>query len=345
MHIIDSHFHWKPRAVYERLSKRKGYPRIAPNDRGGFTTWLKEGSPPSSNIGSNWFDLDQELKTIKNPGHEVGVVCSTGTFSVFFSQLPPEEGRDAAIHWNEEMAWAQGRYPGRVWATAAVPLTDTGMALEVLDDAVNRLGLVGVNLPGSIGSDPYIDAERLEPFYDRVEELDLPLFLHPTDAIFADLLAGYDRALHNSIGRIMEVSVAASRLIVSGIMERHPKLKIVMSHTGGTLPYQSGKMDHNVKRTKLEQPATTYIKRMYTDTVSSHKAGMKFAIEYYGVDHVMYGTDYPCLDHQKTLEYFNEIELSEEERHKILYGNARAVFNLRNPTAQPITNVGHAAKV
>ena len=96
MHIIDSHFHWKPRAVYERLSKRKGYPRIAPNERGGYTTWLKEGSAPSSNIGGNWFDLDRELEAIKKPGHDIGVVCSTGTFSVFFSQLPPEEGRDDA---------------------------------------------------------------------------------------------------------------------------------------------------------------------------------------------------------------------------------------------------------
>jgi len=340
MHIIDSHFHWKPRAVYERLSRRKGYPRIEPNDRGGFTTWLKDGSAPSSNIGGIWFDLEAELEAIEKPGHDMSVVCSTGTFSVFFSQLPPEAGRDAAIHWNEEMAWAQNRYPGKVWATAAVPLTDTRIALDVLEDAVGRLGLVGVNLPGSVGSDPHIDAERLEPFYARIEELDLPLFLHPTDAIFADMLAGYGRALHNSIGRIMEVSVAASRLIVSGIMERHPTLKVVISHTGGALPYQSGKMDHNIKRTALQQPATTYIKRMYTDTVSSHLAGMKFAIEFYGADHVMYGTDYPCLDHHKTFEQFNEIELSEEDRYKILYGNARALFNLPDPVAQPIAKVG-----
>jgi aminocarboxymuconate-semialdehyde decarboxylase len=340
MQIIDSHFHWTPRAVFERLSKRRGYPRVAPNERGGYTMWLKESSDPASDLGSNWFDLDRELEAIQRPGHDFGALCSTGTFSVFFSQLPPDEGRDAAIHWNEEMAWAQNRYPGRVWATAVVPLTDTRMAIEVLDDATSRLGLVGVNLPGSVGSDPHIDAERLEPFYDRVEELGLPLFLHPTDAIFADLLAGYGRVLHNSIGRIMEVSVAALRLIVSGVMERHPKLKIVISHTGGALPYQSGKMDHNVKRTKLKEPASAYIKRMYTDTVSSHLAGIKFAIEYYGVDHVMYGTDYPCLDHHKTLDLFNEIALPEEDRKKILYGNVRKLFNLRDPVAQPMAKVG-----
>lgn len=340
MRIIDSHFHWKPRAVYERLSKRKGCPRVAPNERGGFSVWLNEGRP-TSNSPASWFDLDGELEALDKLGHEIGVVCSAGTFSVFFSQLPPEEGRDAAIHWNEEMAWAQKRYPGRVWGSAAVPLTDTGMALEVLDDAINRLGLMGVALPGSIGNDPYIDAERLEPFYDKVEELDLPLFLHPTDAIFADMLKGYGGALHGSIGRVMEVSVAASRLIVSGIMERHPKLKVVMSHTGGALPYQSGRMDKNMTaRAKLPHPASTYIKRMYTDIVSPHTAGIRFAIEYYGADHIIYGTDYPCWDAAKALELFDEIELSEEDRNNILYGNARRVLGLRDPVAEPVANVG-----
>ena len=79
---------------------------------------------------------------------------------------------------------------------------------------------------------------------------------------------------------------------------------------------------------------------MYTDTVSSHLAGIKFAIEYYGVDHVMYGTDYPCLDHHKTLDFFNEIALPEEDRKKILYGNVRELFNLRGPVAQPMAKVG-----
>ena len=102
------------------------------------------------------------------------------------------------------MAGAQRKYPGRVWASAAVPLVDTRIAIEVLDDAVNRLGLMGVNLPGSIGSDARIDAERLEPFYARVEELGLPLFLHPTDAVFVDMLDGYDGALHLSLGRVVE---------------------------------------------------------------------------------------------------------------------------------------------
>jgi aminocarboxymuconate-semialdehyde decarboxylase len=79
---------------------------------------------------------------------------------------------------------------------------------------------------------------------------------------------------------------------------------------------------------------------MYTDTVSSHLAGMKFAIEFYGVDHVMYGTDYPCLDHAQTLEDFNTLNLPDEDRAKILHGNARKLFNLPDPATQLLAKVG-----
>jgi aminocarboxymuconate-semialdehyde decarboxylase len=331
MHIIDSHFHWWPRSVSERFCKRKTYPRAEVNQKGGYTYLRQDRADYVLSSWTEWFDLDKQLEYMDSLGHQIDVVCSIGPFSVFFSDLPGEEGREAATHWNEEMAGAQKKYPGRVWASAAVPLVDTKIAIEVLDDAVKRLNLMGVNMPGSIGSDARIDAERLEPFYARVEELGLPLFLHPTDAVFVEMLDGYDGALHLSLGRVVEVSVAAMRLVLSGMMERHPKLKIVMSHTGGALPYQSGRMDKNTPRAKLPKPTSTYLKRMFTDTVSPHSAGMKFAIDYYGIDNVMYGTDYPCWDPAQALKLLDELKLSKEDQEKLFYSNARRILGLRDP--------------
>jgi aminocarboxymuconate-semialdehyde decarboxylase len=332
MHIIDSHFHWWPRSIWEQLCKRKGYPRAEPDGKGGYRYLRQEKDADYVlSVWPAWFDLDEQLAHMDGLGHDVDVVCSIGPFSVCFSELPVEEGRDLAIAWNEEMAAAQKKYPGRVWASAAVPLQDTATAIEVIDDAVDRLNLMGVNLPGSIGTDPRIDQERLEPFYDHVEKRDLPMFLHPTDAVFASALDGYDGALFLSLGRVVEVSVAAMRLVFSGIMERHPDLKLIMSHTGGTLPYQSGRMDKNGKKAQLPQPPSTYLKRMYTDTVSPHMAGMKFAIEYYGIDHVMYGSDYPCWMPADALEFLGQVGLSEGDLEKILYSNARRILGLRDP--------------
>ncbi|MCJ9751021.1 amidohydrolase [Neorhizobium sp. BETTINA12A] len=329
MKIIDSHFHWWPRSIFEPLLKREGFPRAVVNARGGYTYHGANGRRGTVASWKEWFDLDEQLAYMDSLGHDISVVCSIGPLSIYFSELPVEEGRDAALAWNEEMAWAQRRYPGRVWASAAIPLVDTRVAIEVLDDAVNRLGLMGVNLPGSVGKEGMIDDVRLEPFYQRVAELGLPMFLHPTDAVFADVMQGYNDALHLSLGRVVEVSAAASRLILSGMMERHPGLKIVMSHTGGALPYQSGRMDKNSKTAGLTKPVSHYLHQMFTDTVSPHSAGQRFAIEYFGADNVMYGTDYPCWDPAVCLKLLDEIEMSAATKQKIFHDNAVRILGLK----------------
>src|SRR6202035_1482031 len=93
----------------------------------------------------------------------------------------------------------------------------------------------------------------------------------------------------------------------------------------------SGRMDKNSKAAQLPQPVSSYIKRMYTDTVSPHAPGMKFAIDYFGIDNVMYGTDYPCWDPATALKLLDEIALSAESQEKLFYGNARRILGLRDP--------------
>jgi len=334
MHIIDSHFHWWPRSVFEAFAKRTSYPRVTIEAEDVYGYVRRDNADYVLRSWPEWFDLDKQFEHMDNLGHQVDVVSSIGPFSISFSEVPKEEGRDLAMMWNEEMASMQRKYPGRFWASAAVPLSDTQVALDVIDHAINDLGLMGVNIPGSIGMDSRIDAPRLEPVYDRIEQLNIPMFLHPTDAIFEQVMDGYNGALFLSLGRVMEVSAAAMRLVFSGIMERHPELKVVMSHTGGALPYQSGRMDKNGKKAKLPKDPSVYLKRMYTDTVSPHTAGMKFAIEYYGVDHVMYGTDYPCWSPAAALKFFGEIGLSAADQQKIFYDNARRILNLKDPVVK-----------
>lgn len=332
MNIIDSHFHWWPRSVFEHLCRRQDYPRAVANAQGSYNYLGKAERGEPLNGWAAWHDLEQQFAHMDALGHQISVVNSIGPLSIMFSDLPKAEGREVAMMWNAEMDAAQRKYPGRFWSSAAVPLVDTDTAIEVLDHAILEQGLMGVNLPGSIGPDARIDAPRLEPFYDRVEELGVPLFLHPTDAIFAEMLSdAYGGALHLSLGRVIEVSTAAMRLVFSGVMERHPRLKLVMSHTGGALPYQSGRMDKNGKAAKLPHDPSVYLRRMYTDTVSPHSMGMRFAIEYYGIDHVMYGTDYPCWDPATCLRLIEEITLSDADRQKLFHDNAVRILGLKMP--------------
>jgi aminocarboxymuconate-semialdehyde decarboxylase len=210
-------------------------------------------------------------------------------------------------------------------------LTDTRVAIEVLEEAA-KSGLVGANIPHVVGNNGRIDAENLEPFYDRAEEIGMPLFVHPADALFQNILDGYDGALQVSFGRIFAVSVGALRLVLSGIMERHPKLKVYVSHTGGAVPYQSARLDKNGTAAKLPHPPSSYLRRMHTDTVTPFTAGMKFAIDFFGVDHVMYASDFPCWDPAEALQMLQDVGLSDADMGKILRDNARRMLNLRDPS-------------
>ena len=88
---------------------------------------------------------------------------------------------------------------------------------------------------------------------------------------------------------------------------------------------------------ELPQPFSTYMKRMYTDTVSPHAMGMKFAIDYFGIDNVMYGTDYPCWSPAEALKYLELLELSPEDGHKLFYDNARRILGLRSASAPVVS--------
>ncbi|HEY7046828.1 MAG TPA: amidohydrolase family protein [Jatrophihabitantaceae bacterium] len=305
--LLDCHFHWYPQAVEDGLNRVNGNTR---------------------RHSADWFDLEGQLARMDALGRRVDVISSTGPFTGLFTGIDAGNSRALTRLYNETMADGQRRHPGRVWGTCVLPLLDTDAALAELEYAVGTLGLVGVNLPGRIGPSDNLDAPRLEALYARIEQLGVPIFVHPNDEAFEPVLPGYDGALHLSLGRVIDVSVSAYRLVLSGLMERHPDLRIAVSHTGGALPYQAGRMDKNSGAAKLPKPPTEYLHRMYTDTVSPHTAGVRFAVEFYGADKVMYGSDYPCWDPDAALRIIDELDLDDDSLDKICYANAYRLYGL-----------------
>jgi aminocarboxymuconate-semialdehyde decarboxylase len=340
MRAINSHFHWYPRSVFEALCKRSDYPKAAPDKRGGYVVSPHAGAT-RCDTWADWFDLDAMLAEMDKAGARIGrdfgVVCTTGPGGAFFSETDAASGLAFSQMWNDEMAGAVARYPGKVWASGVVPMQDAKKAVDELERAMN-MGLVGVNVPGSIGAHgkTHIDHPSLAPFYAKAEALGAVLFLHPTDVVFPDICDGYNGALYNSLGKVIDVSIAAYRLVLSGLMERHPNLKVYVSHTGGALPYQAGRMDKNSKAAKLPKDPSVYLRRMYTDTVQPHALGLKLAVDFYGVDHVMYGDDYPCWNPKAAIGIFEEIGLSKEDQQKILHDNARRVLGFKDPAKQRV---------
>jgi aminocarboxymuconate-semialdehyde decarboxylase len=309
--LLDSHFHWYPQHVEDGLNAANGRTRRHTPD---------------------WYDLEGQFARMDALGRDVDVISSTGPFTGLFTntELTSADSRALTRLHNETMADAQHRYPGRFWGTCVLPLLETDAALAELEYAVGTLGLVGVNIPGRIGAADDLDHPRFEVLYDRIEALGVPLFIHPNDEAFEGQLTGYNGALHLSLGRVIDVSVSAYRLVLSGVMERHPALKLIMSHAGGALPYQAGRMDKNSGAAGLPKAPSEYLKRMYTDTVMPQAASVGFAIDFYGADQVMYGSDYPCWDPDAALRILDELELDDDTFHKITYRNAYDLYALES---------------
>ena len=326
MRTVDTHFHWYPRSHFEYVAARAEYPRTE-RVGDGYRYYYNEGRDFLP-LPAVWYDLDAGLAASDAAtGPDTVVVCTTGVLSGLLDQLPTKEAIDTAVAYNEEIAKAQRTHRGRFFGTAAVPLKDTEQALTVLDHAVGELDLRAVNLPPVTAGDP-IDVARLEPFYARVAELGVPLIIHPTDLVFGGMLADYDFALQRTIGRLLDSSVTVLRLIFAGVMDRYPELKIIQTHGGGLLPYQAGRIDKNARQDGLASAPSEYLKRIFVDTVTPQALTVRTALEFYGSDKVIYGTDHPCWSPKAAVGVLDEAGLSTEQLMKIRSTNVEAVLDL-----------------
>ncbi len=156
MRIIDSHYHWYPRAHFEKLAARADYPR-AVRDGEGYRYYFNNGRSYVP-LPAVWFDLDAGLAVSDATGHDVTVVATTGVLAGLLDQLPLAAAAEIAADYNEQLAQAQRAYPGRFFGTAAVPLGDTKEAVALLEHAVTELGLIGVNLPPVTAGGETIDS-------------------------------------------------------------------------------------------------------------------------------------------------------------------------------------------
>jgi aminocarboxymuconate-semialdehyde decarboxylase len=324
---VDSHIHWFPNSFYEFYSKRTEIPRTERNGN----RWHYVNGNRSVDMWPEWFDLDMQWETVAKTGLDMAVITSMGVHSDF-DGLPAAEAREAARIINEEWSAAQRRYPGKFFGIAGVPLQDTAMAIEELDHAIGTLDLRGVSIPGNIDGEG-LDSPRLEDFWAHVEQLGIPMFLHPTDGVYRDIMDGYNGGIYSSIGRMVDSSTAVLRLILSGVLDRHPDLKIVHFHCGGILPYASGRLDKNIRVSTLAAKPSEYVKRMWVDTAMPHALTIEMAIKYYGRDRVFYGSDNPCWNPTAALEACNELGLSEEERTALFDTNVRDLVDMRAPVA------------
>jgi aminocarboxymuconate-semialdehyde decarboxylase len=186
--------------------------------------------------------------------------------------------------------------PERISALGAVPLQDGELAADELRVLAGAGVLSGVEVPASVGGD-YLGHPRFEPFWAAAEETGALVFVHPTTRGFdAPVFSGY--YLWNTVGNPMETTIAAAELVMAGVMERYPGLRVVLAHGGGAITALRGRLRHThgfqpQARARLVEDPVESIRRFHFDTVT-HDAGLLRAlVEFAGPERVLLGSDHP----------------------------------------------------
>jgi predicted TIM-barrel fold metal-dependent hydrolase len=195
---------------------------------------------------------------------------------------------------------------------------------------VKKLGFRGILLYTNLAG-AWCDEPQFHWLYARAEELDVPILLHPAMPMTTGQVKGYE--LTSTLGNMFENTIALARIIASGLLDRHPKLKLVCPHLGGTLPYICGRMDHQLAVLKrgpqnLQRKPSEYLRSIYMDIVSPLPEAMRFALDFSSADKLLFSSDHPWVQPKEILDPFRSLNLPAATEAKILSGNARQLFKL-----------------
>lgn len=257
---------------------------------------------------------------------------------------PPAVAAEFARLANDEMAELVRAHPDRFAGfAAALPLNDTGESLKEIDRATSQLGALGAQVFSNAQGVP-LDDPRFEPVFARMEELGKMVWLHPTrNATWPDYPteSASDYGLWWSIGWPYETAAALSRLVYSGLMERHPNLRLIAHHGAGMVPHFSARlgMGPGFRQVKdsLPRPPLDYFRRFYADTaLFGAPHAVRCVLDFFGPQHVLFGTDMPLGPPdaiEATIEDVEACELTVEEKSAVYSGNAARLLGLE-PTSR-----------
>lgn len=279
--------------------------------------------------GPRLVSLDRRLADMDAMGVDVQVVSPSPTQYYYWAE--PDLAREVVRTCNEGIAAACGREPRRLVGLGTVALQHGALAAEQLESAVRELGLRGVEISSSAGA-LELDHASLAPFWAKAEALGCVVFIHPFGTTVGERLSRY--YLQNTIGQPLETTIALSQLIFGGVLDRHPRLKLLAAHGGGYLPYYLGRSTHSrVVRPEASAPARPpieYLKRIWFDSVVYEPETLRHLVELVGASQLVVGTDYPFdMGSYRVHELVAAIDgLGDDERRAVLGGTAARLFSL-----------------
>jgi predicted TIM-barrel fold metal-dependent hydrolase len=333
MRKIDFETHFITQDWYDTLSANPGYPRFERSEEGLLRLCYHPAAeePYGDAIIERLLDVGEgRLAVMDAAGIDVSVISLTAPG---VEQLDPLIGTRLARKANDALAGAVDRHRDRFQGFAALAVKDTDGAVKELERAVRELGLKGWKTHSNYG-DSYLDEKRYWPILQKCAELGVPIYLHPTTPKIAEFWT-YGVALAGPpFGFGLETSLAAMRLVLSGAFDAFPGLKVILGHLGEGLPFSMQRMDWAFERphVKADKGAVVSLDRkpsryflddfMVTTSGNYLPAAFKCTREALGMDHIMFGTDYPYEDMGEAFAFLNGLGLSAEEEAALYEGNA-----------------------
>jgi aminocarboxymuconate-semialdehyde decarboxylase len=337
--IIDVHAHFYPDAVLD-FFRRYGGDKLQLTESDGDLRILFRGKVLHAMVPRPMYEVATRIAAMDANGVATHAL-SVPPPMVYWAE--PQAGLDLCQAANESVAQLERDHPGRFLPVASVPLQAPELAAEELRRAVTTLGCrmveIGTNINGVELDDP-----RLEPFYAEAEALDVGIFVHPIDPAGADRMADY--RLDMSVGMVLDSTLAASRVVCSGLMDRHPGLRFSWSHLGGLLPFVADRTAYFLETLKgassrAEQPFLSYFERFWYDTVVYSPRMLKAGLQFADPSRLMFGTDAPFLgdstaDIRRIID--GSPDLSAEQREAIYEGNARTFLKLPERASESLVS-------
>jgi predicted TIM-barrel fold metal-dependent hydrolase len=322
--VVDFQHHYIP----AELAKERGVYSESSN-----TLLLKEGGLPSTTMHRRLYDLDLQLLEMDEAGIDVSVLSC-----LFGWSAPLAECR----YINDDLSAIQKKYPGRFVGLAQAPVLDGQTAYDELHRAIRDLGLRGVTITSQVNGIS-LDSPRLDGFYEKVCELDVPIFVHP-----ALVPTGYehlkDYDLPRVLGREVDLMVASTRLIAGGVFDRFPDVKIVMGHFGGGIAAVKDRLVAKGYRFgTLKRSFAEYYDKLYFDMAGFEGGLTALSCGLLGIrpDRLVFASDYPqdftgvntdtgrgLAELRGYINVVRNLELAHETKEAILGGTAARLLKL-----------------
>jgi aminocarboxymuconate-semialdehyde decarboxylase len=264
---------------------------------------------------------------------KIGLYVLSSTPFAFFYEVEDDLAIELARFQNNQLSEMVKKYSDRFAGMATLPLQVPNEALKELERAIKTLGLRGVEI-GSHASQRELGDKVFWPIYKALEELNVPIFIHPHHVAGMERLE--DFYLSNLIGNPLDTTIAATQLIFSGVLEKYPGLKIILAHAGGQLPYIIGRIEHGYQvrpecKEKVHQSPMAFFKNFYFDIITHNPDALRYLIAFAGSDHVLLGSDYPYdMGDPNPVQTVSKLTgIKAADRRKIMRENAIALFGLK----------------